>query len=734
MGATALLAQVVLTRELLSLFLGNELSIAFVLAVWLVAVAAGSAIGVRVASRLPRPEPVFGWTQLALAVILPAALLVGRSLHPVGLTAGEVLGPGAMLLTSLETLAPVCLLLGLQFVLAASSAARRMAGIAPVARIYALEAAGAALGGLAFHLYLSQHVLAFSALAFAGLLNFVSALSLLRPRGLAQLLAAQLLAAVLVAALALAPTLEILSVQSSPRWSGYTVLDHAPSRYGDLTLVTREAQLSVFQSGVLLFTTEDDYANEILAHPPLLEHPNPRRVLLIGSALGGLPGEILKHGIERLDCVELDPKLAAWVSRVAELRSQAVNDPRVRLAFGDARLFVRRAPPASYDVIILAIPDPTTAAINRFYTREFLQEAKRALAPGGILSLHLTGSAHHLSGAVLLSAATLDRTLRLVFPEQLLVPGDTMLFLAANRPGALTPEWTVLSERLRARHVTTQFVNDAWLEDALLPFRSQLVGEQLAQVVDAPVNTDLNPISYYYQSRLWLDQLSSRLSRPLKALAAVRVWWGLLLIALAAVLAAAAGPRLRVASILIASAAIGAFGLVVEVLGLLVFQAALGYLYHALGALFAAFMAGLAAGSSAVSGRRFDESAAARLLLVGLLTSALICALLPGFLQALLPAPALAGIAVGLLLLLVGSVVGAMFPVASHLYKSQQPVAAAAGALYAADLVGSAGAAVFAGAIAVPMLGVAGAAQLTALVAASALVLCLPLLRGERGS
>jgi Mg/Co/Ni transporter MgtE len=75
-----------------------------------------------------------------------------------------------------------------------------------------------------------------------------------------------------------------------------------------------------------------------------------------------------------------------------------------------------------------------------------------------------------------------------------------------------------------------------------------------------------------------------------------------------------------------------------------------------------------------------------------------------------------------------------MFPVASHLYKSQQPVAAAAGAVYAADLVGSAGAAVFAGAIAVPVLGVAGAAQLTALVAASALVLCLPLLRGERGS
>lgn len=741
LGLTALIAQVVLTRELLSLFLGNELSIAFVLAVWLSAVAGGSAAGARAVARIRQPEVALAWSQFLMAVVLPLSLLIARLLQPPGLTPGEAWGPGATLLASLETMALVCLVTGLQFVFAASAAARSRAGIrddtiAPVGYVYALEAVGAVLGGIVFHLWLSQHVIAFAVLAGVGVLNVASGFALLwsHPKlqsKIAAIAVALPLAALLGVLLARAPEADLGSLRAGPRWQGYDVTSHFPSKYGDIIVARRGQQVSLFQSGVLLWTSEDDYANEVTAHLPLLFHPAPERVLLLGDSITPVPAYIGSHGAN-VTCVDLDPQVASAMregSRPVPLRGR---DPRSPLEFEDPRRFVRSASPAGYDVVIASVPDPTTASLNRFYTREFFQEVKRALAPDGLLAITLSGSAHHLSGPVLLSAAAIDATLRRAFPAVRLVPGDTMFFLASEDPEVLRADAHTLAGRLGVRDLPTVFVNDAWLRDALLPFRAHLIQQQLAEVADPPINTDLNPISYYHQTLVWLDKLSPRLATPARRLANIRVWWAAAVLPAAILLLVVMRGRwrrLRPVAVLIAIATVGGFGLVVEILGLLVFQAALGYLYHALGALIAAFMAGLAAGAASVSARPLDRPTAARLLLAGLLTSALVAALLPGLLSAILPAPALAAAAIAVLLALVGSLVGAVFPAAVSLYRREQMASAAGGAIYAADLVGSAGAAVFAGTFAVPLLGARGTAHVTALLLVAALLLAMPLLR-----
>ncbi len=752
LGLTALIGQVVLTRELLSVFLGNELSIAFVLAVWLSAVAAGSATGAHIVARIRRPERALAWSQFLMAIVLPLCLLIARSLRPRGLTPGEAWGPGSMLLASIETMTLVCVMAGLQFVFAASAGARSGTEgddetVAPVGYVYALEALGAVLGGILFHVWLSQHVIAFAVLAGVGVLNLVSGIALLWPcprlrSRIAVTLIALPLGVSLVVLLADAPEADLASLQSGPRWDGYEIISHVPSRYGDLVFAARGEQVSLFQSGVLLWTTEDDYENEVTAHLPLLFHAAPERVLLLGDYITAVPAHIASHTVD-VECVDLDPKVASATVRAEEVATEKglllplwwLPDPRLPVQFQDARRFLKGVRPASFDVIIASIPDPTTASLNRFYTREFFQEAQRALAPRGLLAITLSGSAHHLSGPVLLSAAATDATLRQVFPAVRLVPGDTMFFLASEDPELMRADADTLASRLRDRDLQTAFVNDAWLRDALLPFRAELIQQQLAEVRDPPINTDLNPVSYYHQTLIWLDQLSPRLAAPARRLESIRVWWAALALPaaiLVLVITRGRGRRVRSAAVLIAIATVGGFGLAVEILGLLVFQAALGYLYHALGALIAAFMAGLAIGAGLLSACRLRWSGAARLLIAGLLTSALIAGLLPGLLRSVLVAPSIAGVVIGIVLVVVGSLVGALFPIAVGLARQETPVASAAGAVYAADLIGSAGAAVFAGAFAVPLLGVAGTAYFTALLLAAALVLAMPLLR-QRG-
>ncbi len=744
MGLTELIAQVILTRELLALFLGNELSIALVLAVWLVAVAAGSAAGSAAAPRFRLPLRVFAWSQLLLACLLPLSLFIARSVQPGRVVPGQALGPGAMLVTSLSVLCLVCLVGGFQFVVAAragasQAGARERGGdraISPIAVVYALEGAGAVLGGIAFHCYLAAHVGPVRTLAAAGLLNVISASALLRPRLSGRSALALLPAAAIAVALAVvtarAQGLELAWLRRSPRWANLNPAALVPSRYGALVVSDLAHQVSIFQSGVLLFTSQAHYSNEVVAHLAQLEHPAPRRVLLIGGAAAGVAGEIAKHPITDLDCVELDPRVVElardWLP--AELLAP-LSDRRVHLHLGDGRLFVKQAQ-APYDVIIVNLPDPTTGAINRFYTKEFFQEAGRALAPEGILAVTLTGSPHHLSGPVLLAAATSYRTLGEVFRDRLLVPGEQMFFLAAKQRGVLSADWRALADRLRARGIETSFVNEAWLRDALLPFRRELMLQAIREEKDARLNTDLNPVSYYHQTRIWLDQLSSALARPLQLLSPIAVWWAAAPIAPALLIVALVrrrSRRLARAAVLIGAGGIGGYGLLVEVLALLAFQSACGYLYHALGALVAAFMAGLAIGSAVVSRWETDRRCSARIMVAGLATAVLVCLLVPGLLAASLRAPSLAPIALAVLLLLVGSMVGGLFPVATALYRREGSAAAAGGAVYAADLVGSAGGALAAGVIAIPLLGAAGASYAGALILVAAFVLALSLLR-----
>jgi len=278
MGATELLAQVILARELLALFFGNELSIALVLAVWLLAVSAGSAAGARLAAGLRAAERALGWSQVFMAALLPLSLLAVRRIQPASITPGQVLGPGDMLLTSLATLSLAAAVAGFQFVVAAKAAAggdTHIEGrfVSPIALVYALEALGSVIAGLAFHCYLAEHLLPFPTAAAVGLLNLLSAALLFRPRitpaGAARLLAVSVPAGFLVWLLAAGGRVEMATLRSSPRWGGLNPVDFVPSRYGALVVTDRAQQVSFYQSGVLLFTSQDDYSNETIAHLPL---------------------------------------------------------------------------------------------------------------------------------------------------------------------------------------------------------------------------------------------------------------------------------------------------------------------------------------------------------------------------------------------------------------------------------------------------------------------------------
>ena len=128
----------------------------------------------------------------------------------------------------------------------------------------------------------------------------------------------------------------------------------------------------------------DMLTQKLLAHLPLLLHPNPRRVCVIGLGSGVTLGASLTHPVERVDVVEISPEVVEASSFFAAENHNALNDPRTELIIGDGRSHLLLST-EQYDVIISEPSNPWMAGVATLFTREFFLAARARLAPGGIL-------------------------------------------------------------------------------------------------------------------------------------------------------------------------------------------------------------------------------------------------------------------------------------------------------------------------------------------------------------
>ncbi len=138
--------------------------------------------------------------------------------------------------------------------------------------------------------------------------------------------------------------------------------------------------------GLVMVTDRDNFIyHEMMSHPALFSHPDPKRVLVIGGGDCGTLREVLRHpGVELAEQVELDER----VTRVAEQYFPALCeknlDPRARFHFTDGIQWVADARPGSYDVIIIDSTDPVGPAAGLF-SETFYKNCLRALSPQGVV-------------------------------------------------------------------------------------------------------------------------------------------------------------------------------------------------------------------------------------------------------------------------------------------------------------------------------------------------------------
>ena len=741
-GATAMATQIVFLREFLIIFYGNEISIGIILASWLVWGAMGSLLFGRFSDALGNKVRVFYACQLALSVILPVTLLgIRLSRSFMGIATGEIVGYYPMMLATFSLLALPCAILAFMF----SLSCRMCSGVTDasaggIARVYSMESVGAILGGGLVSYVLIQRMEAFGIVFIFSALNVAGALAMescdrpspgRRPR--ARRAAIAVFLAALVALYAFGGT-NIRKFSLERLWSGFNVLESRDSVYGNIAVTRRDRQLSFYGNGLHLYTVPDLFSAEQAVHFPLLEHPAPAKVLLIGGGVGGLLEQALKHPVKKVEYVELDPLIVKMARKHLPAGDAAFLDsPRVSVSNADGRFFVKRSD-EKYDCVIVALGDPYTAQLNRFYTVDFFREINNILNEGGVVSFGLTASANYIGEELAAYLRSIYISLKEVFPEVLAVPGDSMLLMASNQKGGITRDLDILMGRMKERGIQAQYVREYYLFDVLSEGRIEYAAETLKGREGAILNTDFKPISYYFATLFWSTQFDTPgIRRFLRSVNSGKIWSAAALFCLLLSLCVLSRRSVRQRAATLAAVMTTGFAeIIFQIVVILSFQVIYGHVFHKIGIIITSFMIGLAAGS-VVIGRAMGRLKDVRRVFIATQVSICIYPLiLPAVFMFFSRSDSVLADWIGsnvvfpFLPVISGAIGGVQFPLANRIYlRSGKETGRVSALSYGVDLLGACAGSLLAASFLVPVLGILQTCILAGLINAVVLGLLL---------
>ncbi len=758
MGMSGIASQIILLRELLVSFLGNELTLGIILANWLVLEAVGSFVIGKSVEKAKRKLELFVLFQLFFSIALPFAIYLSRVFKNILVAVpGEAVGFAPIFYSSFLILLPVAIPHGALFTYGCKNYSLYFGEDASsIGRVYVLETTGSIAGGLVLTFFLIRHFQSFEIAFLVSLVNALISIFLLWPGHMLSpahprkcLLSLSILFTLLFSCILFSPLsgeIHFFSIQT--QWRGLNVLHNENSIYGNITVTKRGEQFTFFTDGIPSITAPvpDIASIEDFVHFSMLFHENPESVLILSGGAGGMIHEILKYPVRRVDYVELDPLLLELIQKFSTpLTRSELEDNRVKIHYTDGRFFVKRTP-YRYDIIFIGLDAPQQLQTNRLYSSEFFTIAKDKMNRDGIIVLTLPGSLTYISPELRdLNGCILD-TLKSVYGYVRTIPGDVNLYFASDsgKLEGVTPE--EIAERLGERKIKTSLFTGAYigyrLHERWLRWFSQAMERN-----EVRINSDFHPLGVFFNLSYWNALFSPYLAGIFKwaeglslKLAASAIVILTLFLAMFIILL-----KTHKLSVPYAVFTSGFGGMIFDLAIIFTFQTLYGYLYYQLGLLVTTFMVGVAFSSFYIT-KRLDiiEKDALMFLITEL---CLICfAILLPFVF-LIPSRYIEKQAVYVLLYAVfltmsflsGVLIGLQFPLATKIYlriasregglehtsTSAGSLGHAAGLLYGADLLGGYFGGLIGGVLLLPVLGLKESCFILAMIKGSSFLLFL---------
>lgn len=157
------------------------------------------------------------------------------------------------------------------------------------------------------------------------------------------------------------------------------------TEFQDLAIIdTVEFGRMLVLDGMVMTTVKDEFVyHEMVAHPALYTHPNPKKVLVVGGGDGGVIREIMKHPeVEKAVLVDIDGKVIEYSKKFLPEIACELDNPRVEVIVNDGYMHIHDHK-NEYDVIMVDSTEPVGPAVELF-TKGFYQGIYDALKDDGI--------------------------------------------------------------------------------------------------------------------------------------------------------------------------------------------------------------------------------------------------------------------------------------------------------------------------------------------------------------
>jgi spermidine synthase len=779
LGAFALISQTMLLREFFVVVYGNELIFGILLTNWLAGIFIGALCGAAASEKSQNRLRLFVVSILLMAVFLPLAITLTRFLYIISSTpAGTYIGFIKVFLFSAIFILPISFFIGFVFPVAAKiqTLIPMKTGVPPgrdisktltikgISAIYIFEAAGSLLSGIVYTFLLAGNCNAYfiSALMLLPLLACAAAL-LLKSRRYLILIAAGLLTVFNLASLLPPVNHKFDEVTTAKRWQSISTLPllySTDSKYQNIAVSHLFNQYNLYLNTMLAAVFPNDEDNLVLAAHLVCQHPSPQRILIVGDALSGLAKALLRYKLKVIIAVEIDAQAAATTLKfLPPADKQILNDPRFKLLIRDGRTYIKdlarfnrqarsvdTPDPSRFDLVYLDIPEPSTLLLNRYYTREFFSDLSRIMSDNGVVAFKITSSENYEKGFVSDYTTSVYHTVKAVFPEVVVAPRPQNFIFASRQHDSVSDDPELLAQRYHATGVKPEKLG--FLFQSLYPAeKTRFIENALETSRKFKINTDETPIATLYYNKIigWYSE--SNLSAVLALVEHIK--WEILMAVLLAFLGVRlayvrwamhnkTSPQRNLLKVhtLLAVFSGGLAGLSLELVILYTFQHFFGSIYYIIGFIIAVFMFGLPLGAVVsntlmAKTRWSSDGRVIRLLIFVQITLGGISFLLPYLTPLFANFPLVHQIMIFTATILIGFLVGMVFPLSLSLYLGkQEKTGKAAGFIDAFDHMGAAAGAFFIGTLLLPVLGIV---RVCVLVSAFPLISALLLYTDVRG-
>ena len=237
-------------------------------------------------------------------------------------------------------------------------------------------------------------------------------------------------------------------------------------------------------------TNIDPRVNSNMIHRALVLtvlKPDAQRVLVIGLSTGawtrllsGFPN------VTNIDVVEINPGYLQLIEDYPHI-SPVLRDPRVHVHIDDGRRWLKRNPDARYDLVVMNTTFHWRTYSTNLLSTEFLQLVKRHMNPGAVIEYNATGSADVL------------RTAETVFPHVFRYVNSVIASDHDFRPLLHEGDSALLKVRLDGRPLfdVTNPADRAFIRKTLSEPFVTVAEDRMRLNRDLEVITDWNMITEY---------------------------------------------------------------------------------------------------------------------------------------------------------------------------------------------------------------------------------------------